>query len=87
MSYQSFSWEGAGACEDLLEGRLLDSTVFHSDEEEDDVEIEVDVGAGDGNTVEDIGGGVVGRNPGTLLPSRAHSLQSLLSTYELCIVI
>ena len=53
------------------------------EEEEDDVEIEVYVGAGNGNRVEDIRGGVVGRNPGTLLPSRAHSLQSLLSTYEL----
>ena len=53
MSYQGSFWQGVEAGEDLLEGRLLELTVFHSERKDDD-EIEVDVGAGD------VGGGVVG---------------------------
>ena len=58
--YHSFS--GVGAGEDLLsavlEGRCLELTIFHS-EEEDGEELEVGVGAGESDVLVQGGGGVV----------------------------
>ena len=58
--YHSFS--GVGAGEDLLsavlEGRCLELTIFHS-EEEDGEESEVGVGAGESDVLVQGGGGVV----------------------------
>ena len=71
--YHSFS--GVGAGEDLLsavlEGRCLELTIFHS-EEEDGEELEVGVGAGESDVlvlVEGGGGVVVGCDKGPSLTS------------------